>query len=145
MAFPLIKVLSWSPMDPITAEKLNDMVSNDNLLQDNMVRGFYSGASVTKEQGIRVASGLALITANKSASKAKGVTFGNFFSAGCRPIVATGTMSQVQRQIYVTCDGPGAEVLPTRDGFTVNVFVNSTSKKKKISHNFYVSWIALGW
>lgn len=145
MAFPLIKVLSWSPLDPITAEKLNDMVQNDNLLQDNMVRGFYSGASVTKEQGIRIASGLVPITARKPASASKAVSFGSFFSAGCRPIVATGVISANQRQIFVTCDGPGSELLPTRSGFTANVYVNSNNKKKKISNTFYVSWIAVGW
>src|SRR5690349_1526731 len=131
MALPLIKVLSWSPLDPITAEKLNDMVQNDQLLQDNMVRSHYSGVAVTKDQGIRLASGLALITARKSASASKSVSFGDFFSAGCSPIVTTGVVSQNQRQIFPTIDGPGAEILPTRDGFTVNVYVNSNNKHKK--------------
>jgi hypothetical protein len=144
MAFPLIKVLSWSPLDTITADKLNDMVNNDNLLQENMVRGYYNGL-VKKDTGIRIAAGLVVVTARKSNVASVPVTFGDFFSAGCNPIVTTGANATSQRQIYVTIDGPGSAILPDRTGFSAVAWVDSTSKTKKITHSFYISWIALGW
>ena len=39
MASTGFKVVSWSPRDPITDDKLDAMVSNDNWLRDNMMRG----------------------------------------------------------------------------------------------------------
>lgn len=144
MASTPFKVVSWSPNDPITDEKLDAMVSNDNWLRDNMTISRYGANGVNRDTGIRIASGLALITSRKSAQATKFVGFGNFFSDGCKPIVTTGIVSASQRQIFATIDGPGSKPQPTRDGFQVHVFVNSTNKKKKISRNFYVSWHALG-
>jgi len=144
MASTEFKVVSWAPLDPITDEKLDAMVNNDNYLRDNMVRGRYGANGVNRDTGIRIASGLALITSGKSADKTKYVDFGNYFSDSCNPIVTTGIVSGSQRQIYATIDGPGSKAQPTRDGFQVHVHVNSSNKKKKISRNFYVSWHAIG-
>lgn len=139
------KVVSWAPLDPITDEKLDAMVSNDNWLRDNMLRGRYGANGVTRETGLRIASGLALITSGKAASRSRSVSFDTFFSESCNPIVTTGIVSSSQRQIYATIDGLGNKPQPTRDGFQVYVFVNSKNKNKKISRNFYISWHALGY
>lgn len=145
MASTPFQVVSWNPLDPITDDKLDAMVNNDNWLRDNQVRGRYGANGVNKDTGIRIASGLALITSGKSAQKSKYVSFGNYFSDSCKPIVTTGIVSASQRQIYATIDGPGSKPQPTRDGFQVHVHVTSSNKKKKISRNFYVSWHALGY
>lgn len=145
MASTPFKVISWAPLDPITDEKLDAMVSNDNWLRDNMMRGQYAANGVTRETGLRMASGLALITSGKAASKTRGVSFGTYFSESCKPIVTTGIVSASQRQIYATIDGPGNKPQPTRDGFQVHVYVQSSNKKNKISRNFYISWHALGY
>lgn len=138
------KVVSWAPLEPITDEKLDAMVSNDNWLRDNMVTGQYRGYSVTKGTGVRIASGLVGITASKSNQQSRSVGFANFFSASCKPIITTGILSGSQRMIFATIDGPGTALHPTRDGFQVHVYVDSTSKTQKISRGFYVSWIAVG-
>ena len=145
MASTPFKVVSWAPLDPITDEKLDAMVSNDNWLFDNMVRARYGANGVSRDTGIRIASGLALITSGKSAEKSRSVTFGNYFSDSCKPVVTTGIVSGSQRQIFATIDGPGSNPQPTRDGFQVHVHENSNNKKKKISRNFYVSRHALGY
>lgn len=142
--FPQIKVVSWSPLDPITAEKLNDMVNNDQTIQENMVRGRYTGVGASYDKGIRIASGLVRITARTAPSATVGVKFQNFFSDNCKPMVTTGIYSGKQREISVTLDGAGASLVPTNAGFNVTAYVRSTAKKK-ISNNFYVSWIALGY
>src|SRR6478752_1045795 len=96
------KIISWSPNDPITDDKMNNMVNNDNLLKQNMVQGRYRGYSKTRDDGIRLMGGLALITARKAANATVGVNFAGFFTQGCRPIVTTGTISKAQRNISVT-------------------------------------------
>lgn len=138
------KVISWAPLEPITDEKLDAMVSNDNYLRDNMVTGQYGGYSVKRTTGIRVLTGLVTITASKTNTQSRSVSFGNYFSQACRPIITTGVISTSQRMIFPTIDGPGTQAHPTRDGFQVHVYVDSTAKKKKITRNFYVSWHAIG-
>lgn len=145
MASTAFKVVSWAPLEPITDEKLDAMVSNDNWLRDNMMYGKYSANGVNREIGTKMLSGLALITSGKSASSSRDVSFGDTFSESCKPIVTTGIVSSSQRQIYATIDGPGNKPQPTRDGFQVHVYVQSKNKNKKISRNFYVSWHALGY
>ena len=138
------KVVSWAPLDPITDEKLDAMVSNDNYLRENMVTGQYYGYGIKKNTGVRIATGLAGIGASKANQRQVAVSFGNFFSTACRPIITTGVISSKQRMIYATLDGPGSQLHPTRDGFQIHVYVDSTAKNKKISKGFYVSWIAVG-
>jgi hypothetical protein len=145
MASTVFKVVSWSPNDIITDEKLGAMVNNDEWLRDTMVIGKYSGNGVSRDTGVRILSGLTLIPSGKSNTDSKSVSFGNFFTEGCKPIVTTGVMSSSQRQISPTVTGPGTNNQPTRDGMTIYVYVVSSSKKKKITKNFYVSWIALGY
>lgn len=139
------KVVSWSPLEPITDEKLDAMVSNDNWLRDNMMVGQYKGHGVTKTTGLRVATGLVTIAPSKSNQRVANVNFGNFFSTSCRPIITTGIVSGSQRMIFATIDGPGSALHPTRDGFQIHVFVDSLSKTRKITRTFYVSWTAVGW
>lgn len=138
-------VISWSDQEDITGEKLDAMVSNTNYLRDNMLRGNYGANGITRDVGLKIASGLVLITASKTPIQSRTVSFSNYFSDSCKPIVTTGVVSSSQRRIFVSVNGPGSLPMPTRDGFQVVVEVDSTSKKKSITRNFYVSWIAMGW
>jgi hypothetical protein len=144
MASTVFKVLSWSPNDPITDEKLQGMVDNDNYLRDNMTRSQYAASGVTKNTGVKIASGFALIAARKGREASRQVGFSNYFSDGSHPIITTSPVSRAQRMIWVTHQGLGSNLLPTRDGFVVVVNIDSTTKKKNITHNFYVAWHALG-
>jgi hypothetical protein len=145
MASTAFKVLSWSPNDPITDEKLQGMVDNDNWLRDTMTQSQYAANGIVKTTGIKIASGLALITARKGREASRVVSFGNYFSDGCRPIITTGTLSISQRMIWVSYYGLGSTFIPTRDGFTIRVYVDTLTKKKDITRNFYVAWHALGY
>lgn len=138
------KVVSWAPLEPITDEKLDAMVGNDNWLKENMVQGQYKGHGVSKTTGVKIVTGLVGIPAGKRNQVTKNVSFGNFFSTACKPIVTTGIISSNHRMIFATIDGPGSSFYPDRNGFQVHVYVDSTSKTKKISRSFYVSWIAVG-
>lgn len=146
MAATPFKVISWSPNETITDEKLDAMVSNDNWLKQNMVLGRYSAHGITRVEGIRISSGLALITARRAATASVNVGFGGFFSDGCKPIVTTATVATSQRRLITTIDGPGTRSTPTREGFQIHVFADADKKQdRKITKNLYVSWIALGY
>jgi len=145
MAATPFKVISWSPNEPITDEKLDAMVSNDNWLKQNMVTGLYGAYSKRRDEGVRITSGLVLITSRRQATASANVNFGGFFSPGCRPVVTTGIISKGQRRIFLTIDGPGTELHPTPQGFQVHVEIDAAKKAYlKIKRNFYVTWAAMG-
>lgn len=145
MAATPFKVVSWSPDDPITDEQMDNMVSNDNWLRDNSVNGLYTGHGVRRKEGVKIASGLALIHSRKQPSALKRVEFNNFFLSVCRPVVTTGTVSGSQRMVWVTIDGLG-KLHPDNRGFNAHVHVWASDKKnRRIKRNMYVAWHAVGY
>lgn len=139
------KIVSWSPIDIITDEKLDAMVSNDNWLKDNMPSAQYNAYGLKRTTGVKFLSGIARIAASKSNVNSVSVDFGGIFTASCRPIVTTGINSTSQRMVYVTFDGPGSEAHASSRGFQLTAYVDSVSKVKKITRNIYVNWIAIGY
>lgn len=145
MAATPFKVVSWSPDDPITDEKMDAMVSNDNWLRDNSVRGLYTGHGVRRKEGVKIASGLALIHSRKQNTASKRVEFNGFFLSVCRPVVTTGLVSSSQRMVFVSIDGLGT-MHPDNRGFNAHVLVTANDKKnRRIKRNMYVSWHAVGY
>lgn len=142
MGFQRVKVVTWTDLDPITSTKLNDMVGNDTLVQENMIRGLYTGyGSFTREQGVRVVSGLKGISIKKHQSANAIVALSDVFSANCRPVITTTVYSKVQRDISITMSARGSTyVLPNHTGFDIHARLT-----KKATCSFYVAWTALGW
>lgn len=141
MALQRIEVVTWSPLDPVSAAKLSKMVANDTLLQANMVRGLYSGYGASKQQGVRVVSGIKAVNTKKAQSANAIVSYNGAFSAGCKPVISTGVFSKTQRDITITLSGRGsAAVLPDHTGFDIHARL-----LKKATCSFYVTWIAVGW
>lgn len=145
MATTPFKVVSWSPNELISDDKLDAMVSNDNWLRDNMAQGYYVGHSVRRKEGVKIMSGLKLITARRRAAAVVRVDFNNFFLSICKPIVTTGIISGNQRSIWCTIDGLG-KLHPDNRGFNIHVRVHAENKKdRRIKPNFYVAWHAVGY
>lgn len=146
MASTDFKVVSWSPNDPITDDKLQQMNNNDSWLFNNLARAQYAGNGVTKAAGVKILSGLVTINPRpKSRSADVNVSFGSFFSQGCYPIVTTSTASAGQRMLWTTISGPGSALQPTQSGFQVHIYADTLSKKKAITSKLLVGWHALGW
>lgn len=145
MATTPFRAVSWAPSDLITEDKMDQMAANMNWLRDNTPRGHYRAHGVNKKDQIKIAAGLALITARKQRHAARRVSFGNFFTPRSRPIVTTGVISSKNRQVHVTIDGIG-QLHPDHTGFDVHVMVEGTNKKNnRILRNMYISWQALGY
>lgn len=145
MAQTPFKVISWSPVELVSTSKLDAMVSNDNWLRDNMTRGLYTGHGVSRKEGVKLASGLALITARRDDHASRRVDFNGYFLAACRPVVTHGLVSGGQRKVWVSVDGIG-KMHPDSRGFQVHVVVYANNKKdRKIKRNMYVSWHAVGY
>lgn len=124
---------------------MSQMSANMDWLMENTPRAHYRAHGVNKKDQIKIAAGLALITARKQPYATRRVAFGNFFSNNSRPIVTTGIVSAKQRNIFVTHDGIG-QLHPDHTGFDVHVNIYADKKaNRRIARNFYVSWHAIGW
>lgn len=145
MANTSFKIISWSDDELITAEKLNTMVSNAEWVRDNMVQGDYAAFGKDKRDGVKLLGGVALISKSGNRSKSKRVSFNSFFTPQAKPIVTTGVVSSHQRRIFCTIEGDG-KPFPDGTGFVIQVFIEADNDaNKKITNDFYVSWMALGW
>ena len=145
MAVTPFRAVSWTHTELISEDKMDQISSNMNWLRDNTPRAHYRAHGLNKKDQIKIASGLALITARKQNHATQRVSFGNFFSPNSRPIVTTGTVSNAQRRIFVTHDGIG-QLHPDHTGFDIHVVIFATTKRQnRITRNFYVSWHAMGW
>lgn len=141
MAEVPFKVISWTEFDLIDEDKMDALVTNDIWLRDNMARGQYQGHGVKRTEGIKIASGLALITARKQTNATQNIAFNGFFLSVCNPIVTTAIVSSHQRRVFCTIDGLG-KLHPDSRGFQCHIQVESD---KKIKRNMYVSWHAVGY
>jgi len=145
MANTSFEIFSWTDEDFITAPKLNAMMSNEQWLRDNMVMGNYTGFKKNKKDGIKIMGGIVQIQKSTTAQRAKQVNFNSFFNPLCKPIVTVTAISSHQRRIMLTVDGIG-KPFPDGRGFTVHAFKEGDKPaQRKITRDFYVSWIALGW
>ena len=145
MSVTAFRPMTWQPMELITDVKMDRMTQNEEFLSEYLMGTSYRGFGSTRDKGIKLACGLVSIGTSKGAEANKDVRFGNFFSSGCNPIVTTGLVSSHQHRIHLTIDGLG-QLHPDQRGFQVHVRMDSLNKKKnRITHNFYVSWHAMGY
>lgn len=143
---PNLNVISWVPNEPITDDKLNAMVANDEKLRDSMMCGSYNGYYRNVQSGLRHASGIAGVGPSKDATADIPVYFDGFFSDGCYPLITTGVLSWNHRMIFVTVDGLGGNWTPDNIGFEVHAKIHAYAKKNRyIKDLFFVSWHAVGW
>jgi hypothetical protein len=139
------KALNWSPNEMIGEAKMDTMTDNSEFLFANTPRALYTLPGIARVEGVRIASGRALFTARNTDSAGVTVTFGNFFSNGCQPIITNGIMSEGQIMIFAVIHGIGV-LVPDNSGFQIEVNIAQTDKKlDKITRAFYVSWQAMGY
>lgn len=128
----------WSDKEPIYNRKLNQMASNDQYLFENMPRIRYSGYGVTRDQGVKIASGTILFTPFTTYSE-KTQSFGTFFSTVCKPTITLGVVANYGH-LFPIVRGMD-DLVPDHRGFIcrVNTLIGGT-----MYQNFYVTWQAVG-
>lgn len=140
------KPLSWNQGDNITKEKLNQMANNDQWLFDNIPRADYQALGVHKNEGIRIAAGVALIKASTKPWGFTDVHLSNFFSSGSTPIVTTGgAVTTHIRRAIISVNGFG-RTHPDNRGFRIWVSLDQRPwEPNRIFSPFYVPWHAIGY
>lgn len=143
------KNVSWSTSETLTKEKLNQMAANDEWLFQNMPKAVYNAAGVKRAAGLKIMAGSSPYPA-ANADYARVVTnFGNYFSAGCKPVVVATVASGFSDRKYVMVQSlDGHEQIDHR-GFVSWVssyyWLVDGGKERSITRVGLVNWIAIGY
>ena len=138
--------LNWTPNEMVSDPKVDQMTDNADWLFKNTPRAVYKVAGLSRNEGVKIASGRVIIgRRRKSDSATAQVRFGNYFTPTCEPIITTGIVSEHQTNIFATISGIG-RLQPDARGFQVGVNIAADKKKQdKIARSFYVTWSAMGY
>lgn len=131
--------VGWSPNEPVWTQKLQQMVGNDQYLFERQPKIRYNAYGVTRDTTLKIASGVVVMPTGSEVTK-KLVYFGNFFTAGCQPVVLVSLVTNSEKRITVSAQGLN-QIAPGHEGFKIV----SADHVGKINNIHYVSWIAVGY
>lgn len=135
------KDITWGENDLITVDQLAGGESNDVWLRDNTPRGVYTIGN--RATGLKIACGATVIKATDARMASVQVSFGNIFSAGCRPIITLGCETR-QNYVSLTILGIG-QLHPDDRGFMVQAAGDQVVGTAKLDWDIHVNWIAMGY
>lgn len=147
MASVSFKNVTWGTGDHFWKGKLSQMAQNDQWLFENTPRINYNAWGVNKTGGVRILAGIALVTKRTGRGGNVAVSFGSFFSPGCKPIITVGinNLAQLVNSNY-NLMGPGSATVPDHRGFRIAAYTtDAVASRNKITHGIYFNWIAVGW
>lgn len=137
--------VSWVK-EPVVVEKLQQMATNDKFLLETKPSTVIKHKGITKNRGMKILAGSALFQPSLTWATNNEIFFGNFFSAGCFPVVSANIYGAPQTASYIHPKGLGGEQLPDHRGFGVYVRSNErTGFNGRITRPYYISYIAIGW
>lgn len=143
MAF---KPLSWTNTEVITLDKIKQMSENDQFLKDSQIIGIWRGDGITLNKGIKILAGRALIQPSGGMSAIARVSFNNFFSQGCEPVVALGVVTDYERRVHASAEG-WSGTRPDHRGMnvTAHVMQMAAPDEPSIKKAFFIDYIVLGY
>jgi len=141
------RAVQWSDDEIISAEKLNQMASNDKFLSEHSMPQLYRAYGLNKTDGLRIAGGIITILAQQGREARSEVSFNGFFTQGCRPVIQCTPAILAPTRCMTIIKGIGAGNLrPDHTGF--QVMVNAEPLAVTNNHfpsNFHVHWTAMGY
>jgi len=140
------KAVNWTPSEMIGERKMDTLADNADYLYKNTPRSIYTlPGGIRRVEGLKLATGRAIITKRNRDDAVVEVRFGNYFSSYCEPNITTGVISASQPRVFCTINGIG-RLIPDSRGFQVGVNIAANNKKKdKIVKTMYVAWSAMGY
>lgn len=141
----VFKAIVWSPNELIGESKMDTLVSNSEFLFYNTPRALFTDTGIARVEGVKIASGRGIITARTSDTAGLTISFGNFFSNGCQPIITTGINSEGETAIFCVVSGISTAI-PDNTGFKVEANVATTiAANDQFLRSVYINWMAVGY
>lgn len=133
--------------EPVGTPKLNQMVNNTQWVYENMPRMMFSAYGVKKTSGVKMLAGIAIVPANGALWSSVDVSFGTYFTPGCKPVVVTGRQptNGVWRH-HVLLRGLSTNNVDHRGvRFAAGADYYGTTSKNVVSAPQVIHYLAIGW
>ena len=146
MAVSSYKPVYWGE-EPTTSDKLNQMVNNTQWVYENMPRMLYSAYGVKKADSVKIIAGTAVVPANNQSWASVIVSFGNYFTPGCKPVVVmTRQPTNGRWRFHETVTGISGYPIDHRGAkLSVGADYYGTSAKNVVDAPQVINYIAIGW
>lgn len=143
----IFKRLSWGS-EPITTNKLQEMVNNDDWLRDNAIFGYYNVLGIARESGLSIRTGYVKSINTNNQSLYLSVYFNRPFLPGTRPVVVTSFATGHYHNITFGIKGLDGRGIPDHRGFVAigsqGVLREKGQASKFSGNDQYFSYIAIG-
>lgn len=145
MAF-IYKRINWGSLsEPVSNNKLNDMINNMDYLYEKMITGYYNMFGVTRETGLSIRVGAAKLPYSEANYLGVSHYFAKPFLPGTRPIIVSGFSTDMRWRIFMALRGFDGRAVPDHTGF-VGVFTQDSDRSygnQYMGEQWY-TYIALG-
>lgn len=136
--------VSWTN-SPVSVEKLEQMATNDQALFEMKPSAVIRHAGVTRNRGMKILAGSSLFQPSLRWNANNDVYFGNYFSAGCSPLVLAQHYGFPQTGMNTAVKGLGGTKIPDHRGFTAYVWTDDRlGNKGTLQQPYYIAYIAIG-
>lgn len=140
------KSVSWSE-EPVSVDKLQQMATNDQALFEMKPATAIKHVGASRDKGMKILAGSQLFQPSLTWATTHDIYFGNFFSAGCSPVVIPTIYGYPQTATYVHPKGLGGTQLPDHRGFGIYVRSNERAGHGlggTLTRPYYIAYIAIG-
>lgn len=144
MAVTEFKPTSWGDNEPVFTSKLNTMTQNEQWLFENTPRMLYTAYNTKITRSMKIACGILLCRPSGTNVQQHTQTFGTFFSTACKPVVVTSLQHSGEVRFHWGIKGINATYVDSR-GFEVLGGADITGKWTRMTKNFWIHWIAMGY
>jgi hypothetical protein len=142
MATPY-KPMSFSE-GALSLDDMQQMADNVQYVFENTPRMRYNYSGAAKNGQLRILAGTLMFPATKNTTQYQNAYFGNFFSAGCKPIITTSLA--VPAAYNHSIRNLSGVALPDHRGFRAYVWNGGyDTKNRRLSKASRVLYIAVGY
>jgi len=112
----MYKRLNWSK-EPVSSQKLNDMVGNDDYLYERMITGYYNVSGIVRDSGLEIRTGFVKAIATEAGSFFVSHYYPKPFLPGARPVVLVAVVSSGPMLYVLGTRGLDNRAVPDHRGF----------------------------
>lgn len=122
------------------------MASNIRYVMETTPKVSFDHEGVRRNRGIKLLFGSEIVQPANRWNQTREIYFGNYFSAGCKPVVIPTHYGLPQTGVNIAPKGLGETKLPDHRGFAVYMWADGWNRNQgKIVHPIHIGYVAAGW
>lgn len=121
------------------------MASNDQAIFEMKPQAAIKHSGLNRAKGLKILAGSQIFQPSLVWNQNVDLYFGNFFSAGCMPVVLAQHYGFPQTGMNTAVKGLAGTKIPDHRGFTTYVWTDDRlGNKGTLQQPFYIAYIAIG-